>query len=114
MGIHRLVDQRQRRLQSLVAPIQRGRKPPVRAKAAKGEDRTPTPPTGIGKQPLELPHLVAAPATRAEGAVFLDPDPEPGKLANRRRPRGEIKVRQGLGKGWKALMQVGGQGEEGE
>ena len=96
MSVDRLVDKRERRLETVFAAIERGREAPVRAEAAEGEDRAATAAAGIGDQPLQLAHLITAPATRAEAAIFLHPDAETRQLADGRRALGQQEVGKGL------------------
>ena len=87
--VDRLVEERERGLDPLLARVQRGRQPPVRAQPTESEDRAAPAPPRVGHQPLQLADLVPAPAAGAEGAIFLHPDAEPSQLAHRRRPLGE-------------------------
>jgi hypothetical protein len=106
--VDRLVDQRERGREPVFAGVERRCQPPVGAETAEGEDRAPAATLGVGDQPLELAHLVAAPAPGAEASVFLHPNAEAGQLTHRRRALGQHQVRQGLGEDRKTFVQPGG------
>ena len=72
--VDRLVDQHQRRRDPVLAAVQRGGQAPVGAHPAHGQDRPRGAPPRLGQDPLELSHLVAAPAAVAVCALVLDPD----------------------------------------
>ena len=62
--VHRLVHEGQHGAQPVLGAVQRGGQAPVGAEAAHGQDHPGAAPMRVGDEPLELPHLVAAPRPR--------------------------------------------------